>query len=111
MNQSETNRPSAITFICTVAFVWATLSIPLIFFSTTRTVGPWYPPYIAFTVAASYLGTGGIWLLKKWGFYIYLGFNIINQVVLISAGLWNLFSIVVPSIIIGVAYTHLKIMK
>ncbi|PLK45361.1 hypothetical protein [Emticicia sp. TH156] len=112
MNQSsETSRPAAITFICTVAFVWATLTVPLIFYSTTKAVGPWYPPYLAFSVAASYLGTGGIWLLRKWGLYVYAGFHLINQIVLISAGMWTLFSILVPAIVIGVAYTHLKLMK
>ena len=112
MNQSpETNRPAAITFICTAAFVWASLSIPLIFFSSSKSIGDWYPPYLAFTVVASYISAFGIWSMRKWGVYVYLGFNIINQVVLISMGMWSLFSILIPAIVIGVAYTHLKSMR
>lgn len=112
MNQSkETNRPVAITFVCTVAFVWASLSIPLIFFSTSKYIGAWYPPYLAFTVVASYASGFGIWSMKKWGFYAYVGFNIINQIILISMEMWSLFSILIPAIVIGVAYTHLKSMR
>lgn len=109
MNQStETNRPAAITFACTAAFVWASLSIPLIFFSSSKVIGSWYPPYLAFTVVISYVSAFGIWLMKKWGFYVYLAFNVINQAVLLSMSMWSLFSILIPAIVIGVAYTHLK---
>jgi hypothetical protein len=112
MNQStDTNRPAAITFACTAAFVWAFLSIPLIFFSSSKLIGAWYPPYLGFTVVASFAGVCGIWIMKKWGFYVYLAFNIINQVVLISMCMWTLFSILIPAIVIGVAYTHLKNMN
>src|SRR6218665_1996893 len=109
MNQStKASRLVAITFVCTVAFVWASLSIPFIFFSGSKTIGGWYPPYLAFTVVASYVSAFGIWSMKKWGVYAYLAFNIINQVVLISMGMWTLFSILIPAIVIGVTYTHLK---
>jgi len=109
MNQStETNRPAAITFACTAGFVWAALSIPLIFFSSTKTIGTWYPPYLAFTVLASFASVYGIWILKRWGFYGYITFNVINQIVLISMGMWTLFSILIPAIVIGVSYKHLK---
>jgi hypothetical protein len=112
MNQStETNRPVAITFICTVAFVWASLSIPLIFFSSSKAIGVWYPPYLAFTVVASYVSAFGIWLMRKWGAYAYIAFNVINQVVLISMGMWSLFSILIPAVVIGVVYTHLRSMR
>ncbi|RFS13727.1 hypothetical protein [Emticicia sp. C21] len=112
MNQStETNRPPAITFICSVAFVWASLSIPLIFFSSSKAIGAWYPPYLAFTVVASYASAFGIWSMRKWGFYAYVSFNVINQVVLISMSMWSLFSILIPAIVIGVVYTNLKSMK
>jgi hypothetical protein len=112
MNQStETNRPPAITFACTAAFVWASLSIPLIFFSSSKAIGAWYPPYLIFTVAVSYASAFGIWSMKKWGVYAYLVFNVINQVVLISMGMWSLFSILIPAIVIGVVYTHLKSMR
>ena len=112
MNQStETNRPAAITFACTAAFVWASLSIPLIFFSSSKLIGPWYPPYLAFSVVASYISVFGIWSMKRWGVYAYIGFNVINQAVLISMGMWSLFSILIPAIVIGVAYTHLKSMR
>lgn len=112
MNQStEKNRPPAITFACTAAFVWASLSIPLIFFSSSKAIGTWYPPYLVFTVIVSYASALGIWLMKKWGVYTYVGFNLINQIVLISMGMWSLFSILIPAIVIGVAYTHLKNMR
>ncbi len=112
MNQStETNRPASITFACTVAFVWASLSIPSIFFSGSKLISAWYPLYLAFTVVVCYLGAFGILLMKKGGVYVYLAFNIINQVVLISMGMWTLFSILIPAIVIGVAYTHFKSMS
>ncbi|MBA4852484.1 hypothetical protein [Emticicia sp. BO119] len=112
MNQpAETNRPPAITFACTAAFVWASLSIPLIFFSSSKSIGAWYPPYLVFSIIASYAGAYGIWAMKKWGVYLYIGFNVINQIVLVSMGMWSLFSILIPAIVIGVTYTHLKNMR
>ncbi|WP_337040407.1 hypothetical protein [Emticicia sp. 17c] len=112
MNQlKETDRPPAITFGSTVGFVWASLSIPLIFHSVSKSVGNWYPPYLAFSVVVSFVAIFGIWLMKKWGFYTYVAFIILNQIVVLSTDTWSLFSILVPAIVAGITFTHLKKMS
>ncbi|RYU96487.1 hypothetical protein [Emticicia agri] len=109
MNQpAETTRPAAITAICTIGFVGVALVIPLIFSSIALKIGNWYPPYLAFSSIAGFACLWGFWTMKKWGVYAYTVLVLANQVVLLSTGLWSLFSILIPAIVIGVGFTHLK---
>jgi hypothetical protein len=44
----------------------------------------------------------GIWYWKKWGVYIYIGSTILAVVVgLLSIGIWSVFYMVLPFVIIG----------
>lgn len=101
-------RPIAITVICILGFIGAAFTIPIIFSSLGEAIASWYPPYLGLSATIGLLSMIGLWKMKKWGAYIYTGFVLLNQIILLSSGLWTVISLIVPGIIVGIALFHLN---
>ena len=48
---------------------------------------------------------------KKWAAYTYTGFVGVNQIVLLTMGVWTAMALIIPAIVVGVALTHVKEME
>lgn len=48
----------------------------------------------------------GLWKMKKWAAYTYIGFVTLNQIVLLEMGVWNIMALVIPIIVIDIALAH-----
>ena len=111
-NQPEKGkRPVAITVICVLGFIGAALTIPLIFSDLARRVGDWYPPYLGFSAVLGLICMIGLWQMKKWAVYVYTGMVVLNQVVLFAMEVWSPMAIIVPAIVIAIAFAHINKMK
>jgi hypothetical protein len=53
----------------------------------------------------------GLWMMKKWAAYLYTGFVLLNQIVLLAMGVWNIMAFIIPAIVVGIALYHVKKMK
>jgi hypothetical protein len=104
-------RPTAITVICILGFIGAALSLPLIFSNVARAIGSWYPPYLGATALAGLVCMFGLWNMKKWAVFAYTALVIINQIVLFSMGVWNPFALLIPAIVIAIAFANLSKMN
>ena len=104
----EKNRPVAIAIICIVGAIGSILGLMMTFSAATSLVGTWYPPYLGFSAILGLICMGGLWTMQRWSVYSYLGLFIINQVVFLLLGKWNLMSFVIPVIVLIVAIPHLK---
>lgn len=93
-------RPVVITVICILGFIGAAVTIPMIFSDIAKAIGAWYPPYLAFTTVIGLACMVGLWMMKKWGIIVYAGFFAVNQVVLLTMGVWNVLSLIIPAIVI-----------
>lgn len=105
------NRPTPITVICIIGFLGALVSVPLIFSPIAKDIGSWYPPYLGFASAVGLVCMVGLWMMKKWAVYTYIGFVAINQVVMLVMGVWNIMALVLPAIIIFFALKHVSKMS
>ncbi|NQW41838.1 MAG: hypothetical protein HQ463_00195 [Bacteroidetes bacterium] len=104
----EKKRPTAITVICVLGFIGAAFAIPLIFYDIARQIGSWYSPYLGLSVIICFVCMVGLWQMKKWAAYTYTGFVGLNQIVLLTMGVWNIMSLISPIIVVGIALMHLK---
>jgi len=112
MNDTQTTpRPVAITIICILGFIGAALTLPLIFSDMARGIGAWYPPYLGFSAVAGLICMVGMWKMKKWSVFAYTALVIVNQVVLFSMGVWNPFALLIPAIVIAIAFANLSKMN
>lgn len=109
---NEYNRPVAITVICIIGFIGALLSIPILMRVLSAepiggvTLPGWYAPYLALSIVVGLISMIGLWMMKKWGAILYAVLFLVNQVVLFSAGLWNPLALIVPLIVIAVAFSQ-----
>jgi len=105
---NEKKRPTAITVVCIIGFIGAALVLPLVFSAVSSQIGSWYPPYLGFSAIIGLICMGGLWNMQKWAAYTYTGLFVINQIVLLTMGVWNIMSLLIPAIVISIALSHLK---
>ena len=104
----QKKRPTAITVICVFGFIGAAFTIPLIFSGIAGQIGSWYPPYLGLSTIIGFVCMVGLWQMKKWAAYSYTAFVGLNQIVLLTMGVWKIMALIIPAIIVGIALTHLK---
>ncbi|WP_341502059.1 hypothetical protein [Gallaecimonas sp. GXIMD4217] len=99
-------RPVSITVICIFGFIGALFTLPLLFSSIPGQIGAWYPPYLAFSTLIGLACMLGLWLMKKWAAYAYTLMVVVNQVVMLAMGVWNILALLIPAVIIFFALKH-----
>ena len=104
-------RPTAITVICILGFIGAALTIPLIFSGAVQSIGSWYPPYLGASAVVGLICLVCLWKMKKWAVFLYTLLVVINQVVLFTMGVWNPFALLIPAIVIAIAFANLSKMS
>lgn len=107
-NPDSKKRPTAITVTCVIGFIGAAFTIPLIFSNIAGQIGSWYPPYLGLSAVLGLICMIGLWKMKKWAAYTYTGFVVMNQVVLLAMGVWNVMALIIPGIVIGIALAHVN---
>ena len=60
------SRPIPITVLCVLSAIGAVFVIPMIFSDAARSIGTWYPPYLALSALIGTACTVGFWLMRKW---------------------------------------------
>lgn len=99
-------RPVPITVICVLSAIGVVLVIPMIFGEAARLIGAWYPPYLALSAVIGAVCTVGFWLMRRWALYLYAAFFVINQIVLLAMGVWSIMALIVPAIVVAIAFAY-----
>ncbi|HSL44543.1 MAG TPA: hypothetical protein VK897_13990 [Anaerolineales bacterium] len=50
----------------------------------------------------------GFWFMKKWAVYTFAAYSVINQIVLLALGRWNILSFLILAIIVYIGYRNLS---
>lgn len=104
------NRPKIITVICIIGFIGSAAAIPIAFSDMSRQIGNWYPPYLILSIVVGLICMIGLWTMKKWSVIVYTAFAFINQVVLLTLGVWNILALIIPGIVIVIGFSKYKLM-
>ena len=110
-NIMPNKRPGIITAVCVVGFLGAIVTVPLIFSDISKSIGAWYPPYLAFAAIVGLICMIGLWKMKKWSVITYTTFVGINQIVLMAMGVWNIFALIIPGFVIAIGFSKYKLME
>jgi len=104
-------KPAVIIAICVIGLINAIQMINLVFSPMSKQVGALYPSYFAFSVLLSLICIAGLWLLKRWAAWVYSVLLIVNQIVLMLMGYWEITAAVIPFAIILLLFKHLDSMR
>jgi hypothetical protein len=96
----------AIKAVCVIGFINASQMIHLIFSPMTKQIGASYPTYFMASVLLSAICLIGLWFLKKWAALAYAAVLLINQLVLMKMGFWEVTALIIPVLIIGLLYNQ-----
>jgi hypothetical protein len=91
-------RPFPITLICSLGVLFVLLSLPI--FNDRHFLDDSYTEFTSIVTLACLIG---LWKMKRLAIYIYFSVFIVNQFVALFLGHWNLQSIFIPILIIGIA--------
>ena len=91
-----------------MGFIGTALSIPMVFSEIAKQIGSWFGPYAGFVTIANLICMIGFWRTRKWGLYAYSILVLMNQIVLITKGEWNLYVLIIQGAIILIALYHLQ---
>ena len=112
---TKTKRPSSITLISVFEIYGGFLLFYFIFspgienFVQEHGIGGTI--FYGFSGLVLFVSGIGFWLMKKWAVYTLIGLALITQVYLLAVGRWNVFSLLIPAVLIFVGYKHLSKMN
>jgi hypothetical protein len=101
------DKPFAITAICVIGVINAIQMLNLILSPMAKQAGAIYPIYFSCSVLISLICLIGLWLLKRWAALVYSAVLIVNQLVLVAMGYWELTAAIIPAAIIVLLFKHL----
>jgi hypothetical protein len=104
-------RPVPITVICVLSAIGVVLVVPMIFSEVARAIGAWYPPYLALSAIVGAACAVGFWLMRRWALYLYTAVFVINQIVLLTMGVWSIFALIIPGIVVGIGFYYQSHMR
>ena len=105
------SRPIPITVLCVISAIGAVFVIPLIFSDAASAIGAWYPPYLALSALIGAACTVGFWLMRKGAAYLYIAMFVVNQIAMLAMGIWSVFALVIPLIVVVIACVYLPRMR
>ncbi|MEM7705660.1 MAG: hypothetical protein AAF358_08920 [Pseudomonadota bacterium] len=111
VTEEKPKRPLSISIVCVLALLGAVFSFPAVFSEFSRSVGSWFPPYL---VISSLIGAAcfvGLWFMKKWAVYTYIGYIAFSNIALFLLEFWVPFAEIIPCIVIIVALSHIPKMS
>jgi hypothetical protein len=87
----ETKRPPIITLICVLAMLGAVftligLSVPGIRQPLAQQFGIWFVPLVIVQLSGGIASIVGLWMMRKWGLYLYVALTALGIVIDVVAG-------------------------
>jgi hypothetical protein len=108
---NKIQRPSSITLISVFIIYSGLLGFYFIIRNGIQGLGLGTTLFFAIVSLVFLICGVGFWLMKKWAFYVYTVFAIIDQIVLLVMGRWTIMALLIPAIVIYAGYKQLSKMS
>jgi hypothetical protein len=108
---TKTKRPSSITLISVFGIIGGLLSFYYVFTGGIVGRDVWNTLFLGLIGVVFFICGIGFWLMKKWAVYVYAVFGIINQILLLLMGRWNIMSLLIPALVVYIGYKNLSKMS
>jgi hypothetical protein len=108
-NKAEVNykRPIIITIICVLGFIQTLITSPAIFIDTSKIYGSGFNFYVLVSIIVGYLCVIGLWQMKKWAAYAYVGLFFLTLILSIAIGSFSIWPFLIHGVVLVIILFHL----
>lgn len=99
MQVAAIKRPTLISIVCILGFIWIVFSFPGVFAPSLKKMGDWYPALFGILVATSFISYIGLWHMKRWGVRLFLISFFIKEALLVIIN-----DVSIPGIVFSVIF-------
>ena len=105
-------RPTLLTLICVFSVVGAIVNLWRVIFEPPSKLGEWYLPSLATSSIVGIIAMVGVWQMRRWGAYTYIGLCVVGQVALIAMlGHFNWTALLLRCVAVAALLLYLGRMK
>ena len=79
-----------------------------VFSSEIRSVSTWYPSFVSLSTLLLMAALFGLMQMRRWGFFLYLLFFVLHQVVQVAVKKWDIASSLLFTAILVVGFLQYK---
>ena len=77
----------------------------------TQEIHEYYSILVGFSSFIGMISFIGMFLMRKWGVYLYSALSVFAQISLFSMGIWTVLSLIGPFIVLFFGFKHISKMK
>ena len=104
-------NPLLLHLLCVAGFLGAFLKIPEMASPEIWKDGVGFAAYVSLSTALGVTALGGLWALRRWGFFAYAFYAALNQAVYLARGHWDFSLLVLPLLTLGAGIFYYRWMK
>ena len=104
-------RAVAITVICVIGVIGILATFLIMFSETARHIAPWYLPLLVVSAVIGLASFIGLWMMRRWGLYLYTALSAAVQAILLTGGLWQPKALLLPAIVIAIGFYYVGKMR
>ena len=108
----ESRRPLILTFVCILGIIGAIANLWRVFFGPPSPLGPWFLPFLTVSTITTIVAMVGVWLMRRWAVYTYIGLCIVGQVawqVIVGILIWK--AVLLRCVVIALFLAYFKRMR
>jgi hypothetical protein len=106
----KSERPGILTFFCILGFIICFLGMILVISPEVQARGKLFAVYFSLNFAFLAVCLGGLWLMRQWAFWAYVGYFVVNQAVSFAFQVWSPQTLM-PLILLAVAVVYYRRME
>ena len=103
----KSHRPPIVTFLCILGFILCFLGIFLVMSPGIQDKGKLYAVYFSMSFTFLAICMGGFWMMRKWAFWAFALFFVINQTVSLIYQIWTSQTLM-PLIFLAIAAIYYR---
>jgi hypothetical protein len=108
----RSRRPIILTLICIFATVGAIANLARVAFGPPSKLGEWFLPSLAVSALVVIAAMIGVWQMRRWAVYAYIGICVLGQIELIvMLGHFNVTALLLRCVVVVILIAHFKKMR
>ena len=86
---SNASRPFVISLLCGLGLAGCFLKMIMVISPQVQAYGRFYAVYLSISTVVMIACLSGLWLMKRWAFWVFLAYVVLDQIIYWRMGHWD----------------------